>query len=206
MIGHGRHRGSYQLVLFGPRWPPISRYGSEDASCVHLPSPHVHVSRHEAAAVQPRPRKFAHVHVCRPGGPFHTHLHNNGRHDWADAMPISGTSVRNCAEAFFRGGVRFGVPDNMISDREAQFTSDVWASLCTRLGIQHLLASAYRTQSNGLVEIFHRQLKDAFRVACSWQSFSMGENTSISPTEMVYALHSRCQGSCAVHWKQQHRG
>jgi len=43
----------------------------------------------------------------------------------------------------------------------AQFTSALWAGLCSLLNIQHSPTTAYHPQSNGLVERFHRQLKDA---------------------------------------------
>jgi hypothetical protein len=46
----------------------------------------------------------------------------------AEAVPVSGTSMRDCAEVFFRGWIsRFGVSDQLTSDRGAQFTSEVWA-------------------------------------------------------------------------------
>ncbi len=63
-------------------------------------------------------------------GEVHAHLRNNGLHDWADAMPISGTSVRDCAEAFFRGGVRQGA---------TVYFRGVGLPVRYRLGIQHLL-------------------------------------------------------------------
>ncbi len=44
-----------------------------------------------------------------------------------------------------------------------QFTSAVWSGLCQRLGINHKLTTAYHPQANGLVERFHRQLKEALR-------------------------------------------
>ena len=34
--------------------------------------------------------------------------------------------------------------------------------LCNQLGIQHITTTAFLPQSNGLVECFHRQLKDSF--------------------------------------------
>jgi transposase InsO family protein len=40
-----------------------------------------------------------------------------------------------------------------------QFTSEVWAALCSSLGITHIQTSAYHPQSNGMVERMHRQLK-----------------------------------------------
>ena len=55
------------------------------------------------------------------------------------------------------------MPDTLTSDRGAQFTSAIWAILTTRLGIHHITTTAYHPQANGLVERFHRQLKDALR-------------------------------------------
>jgi hypothetical protein len=56
-----------------------------------------------------------------------------------------------------------GVPATITSDRGAQFTSALWAGLCSLLNIQHSPTTAYHPQSNGLVERFHRQLKGALR-------------------------------------------
>jgi hypothetical protein len=53
----------------------------------------------------------------------------------------------------------------ITSDRGAQFTSAFWAALCSLLNINHSPTTAYHPQSNGLVERFHRQLKDALQ---SW--------------------------------------
>jgi transposase InsO family protein len=55
------------------------------------------------------------------------------------------------------------VPATITSDRGAQFKSALWAGLCSLLNIQHSPTTAYHTQSNGLVERFHRRLKDALR-------------------------------------------
>ncbi len=83
-------------------------------------------------------RKFAHIHIdlvssFQVSKEGNTHLLTMA--DWAarlaEAVPVSGTSVPDCAEAFFQGWIsRFGVPDQIISNRGAQFTSEVWSSLC----------------------------------------------------------------------------
>jgi hypothetical protein len=39
----------------------------------------------------------------------------------------------------------------------------MWQDLCQSLGMAHHQTSAYHPQANGLVEWFHRQLKDALR-------------------------------------------
>ena len=119
---------------------------------------------------------------------------------WAEAVPIAGTAIRSCAEAFFRGWVsRFGVPEDLTSDRGAQFTSEVWASLCQRLGVRQHLTTAYHPQANGLVERFHRQLKDALRARLAGVAWAehlpwvmMGlraapkEDSGVSSAELVY--------------------
>jgi hypothetical protein len=55
----------------------------------------------------------------------------------------------------------------ITSDRGAQFTSSLWAALCGLLNIQHNQTTAYHLQSNGMVERFHRRLKDALRARCA---------------------------------------
>ncbi len=62
---------------------------------------------------------------------------------------------------------RFGVPAVITSDRGAQFTSSLWAALCSLLNIQHNQTTAYHPQSNGMVERFHCRLKDALRARCA---------------------------------------
>jgi hypothetical protein len=83
---------------------------------------------------------------------------------WPEAIPLAGTTTADCVEAFLNGWVsRFGVPAVVTSDRGVQFTSAVWSGLYQRLGISHKLTTAYHPQANGLVERFHRQLKEALQ-------------------------------------------
>jgi transposase InsO family protein len=83
---------------------------------------------------------------------------------WVEAMPLKNMEVATCVENFVDGWVaRFGVPASVMSDRDAQFTSAAWVELCERLGIQHVLTTAYHPQSNGMVERVHKQLKEALR-------------------------------------------
>jgi len=58
---------------------------------------------------------------------------------------------------------RFGVPTLITSDNGPQFTGAVLSVLCHKPGILHQLTTAYHPQSNGMVERFHRQLKDTLR-------------------------------------------
>ena len=67
-------------------------------------------------------------------------------------------------DAFIAGWVtRFGVPAMVTTDRGTQFTSALWMAACHRLGIKHVITTAYHPQSNGMVKRVHRQIKDTLR-------------------------------------------
>ncbi|XP_042242139.1 uncharacterized protein LOC121879556, partial [Homarus americanus] len=66
---------------------------------------------------------------------------------WTEAIPMSNVTAESAVRAFLSGWVsRFGPPMNVITDRGAQHRT-----------------TAYHPQSNGMVERFHRQLKDAIK-------------------------------------------
>ncbi len=116
-------------------------------------------------------RRFSHVHIDLVGplpasSSGHTHLFTvvDRSTRWPEAIPLAGKTTADCVEAFLSGWVsRFGVPAVVTSDRGVQFTSSVWSALCQKLGVNHKLTIAYHPQANGLVERFHRQLKEALR-------------------------------------------
>ncbi len=151
--------------------------------------------------------RFSHVHIdivgplpASPGGCTHLLTMVDRSTRWAEAVPLVNTSSASCAAAFFNSWVsRFGVPAVLTSDRGVQFSSAVWGELCKTLGISHRLTTAYHPQANGLVERFHRQLKDALRARLDnhdWTSHlpwvmlglraAPKEDCGITSVEMVY--------------------
>jgi transposase InsO family protein len=79
-------------------------------------------------------------------------------------LPLKATTAADCAAAFVAGWVvRFGVPSNITSDRGVQFASSLWAAVMTKLGVKHTMTTAFHPQSNGVVERFHRRLKDSLQ-------------------------------------------
>jgi hypothetical protein len=119
---------------------------------------------------------------------------------WPEAIPLRATSTGDCVEALISGWVAcFGVPAAITSDRGVQFSSGVLAGLCQRLGISHHSTTAYHPQSNGMVEGFYRQLKDALRARLQGQDWvsqlpwvllglrsAPKEKANISSAEIVY--------------------
>jgi len=55
------------------------------------------------------------------------------------------------------------VPSDITTDRGTQFTAGTWSEWCKSLHIKHHMTTAFHPQANGMIERFHRQLKDALR-------------------------------------------
>jgi len=128
----------------------------------------------EKAPVVPLPvpaARFSQVHVdlvgpLPPSAHGHTYLFTmiDRSTRWPEVVPLLNIAAQTVVDAFVSAWVaRFGVPEIVISDRGTQFTSASWECMCRKLGIQHSKTSAYHPQTNGLVERFHRQLKEALR-------------------------------------------
>jgi len=87
---------------------------------------------------------------------------------WPEVVPLSSISAQSCADAFVNTWIsRFGVPATLMTDRGTQFTGATWRCLCSSLGIQHVMMTASNPQSNGMIERFYRQLKEALRARCA---------------------------------------
>ena len=115
-------------------------------------------------------RRFAHIHIdlVGPLPPSHGYTYLLTCVDrstrWPEVIPMTGISATECASAIFHGWIsRFGVPDIITSDRGTQFTSSLWSAICSLLGIRHNTTTSFHPQSNGMVERFHRQLKNSLR-------------------------------------------
>ena len=170
------------------------------------------VTEQEKTEVQQIPlpaRRFQHVHVdlvgpLPPSEHGHTYVLTciDRSTRWPEVIPLRDIRAETCADAFVSGWVaRFGVPHNITTDRGTQFTSSTWACMCKKLGIQHLMTTAYHPQSNGMVERFHRQLKQSLRARASgatWLSHlpwvllglraAPKEESNVSSAEAVYGM------------------
>ena len=83
---------------------------------------------------------------------------------WPEVFPLPDIRAETVAENFVSGWIcRFGSPTTLITDRGSQFTSSTWKDVGTILNIKLQHTTAYHPQSNGMIERFHRQLKDALK-------------------------------------------
>lgn len=132
---------------------------------------------------------------------------------WPEAIPMVDVSALSCARALLTGWIcRFGLPETIISDRGAQFTSSLWHELSVMLGTKLQHTTAYHPQSNGLIERFHRHLKDTLRARLAgphwsqhlpWVMFGIRcapkDDTKLSPAQLLYGASLKIPGSLCVH-------
>ena len=183
----------------------VGRWCRECADCQRAK-----VTRQPAAPVQPIPvptQRFTHIHVDLVGplpvsseGQSYVMTIIDRSTRWVEVIPLASTTATKCADALVSGWIaRFGIPATITTDRGVQFTSAVWAVLCNRLGIKHVTTTSYHPQSNGLVERFHRQLKDSLRArlaSSEWPSHlpwvllglrtAPKEDHNVSAAELLY--------------------
>lgn len=69
------------------------------------------------------------------------------------------------AKAFTRDVIsRFGVPEQIISDRDKLFTSHFWEELCQTLSIERAMSTAYHPQTDGQTERTNQTLEQYLRL------------------------------------------
>jgi transposase InsO family protein len=72
---------------------------------------------------------------------------------------VSSATAFDVAQLFFENWIcKYGVPNKIISDRDAKFTSNFWKSLIKVLQCKLALSTAYHPQTDGLSERFHRSI------------------------------------------------
>ncbi len=152
-------------------------------------------------------QRFSHLHIDLVGplpqsssGFTHLLTEVDCSTRWAEAIPLRSTTTDACVSALIDGWIaRFGIPQRITSDRGPQFTSSLWSTLSSRLGVKSQLTSPCHPQANGAVERFHCRLKDALRARLAgsdWPAHlpwillglwvAPREDSGISAAELVY--------------------
>ena len=80
---------------------------------------------------------------------------------WPEVYPVRDQSASTIAKLLVEGIIcRHGVPNQLLSDRGANFLSNLLTEVYSLMGIQKLNTTAYHPQTDGLVERFNRTLID----------------------------------------------
>ena len=218
-LAHPSGRATLAIISKSYVWPSMRKevlaWSRQCQSCQTSK-----VSRHTRPPVLPIPvpaDRFEHVHVDIVG-PFQpdrgykyllTFVDRTTR--WTEATPITDTATESVIQAFLDTWVaRFGIPATITTDRVAQFTSEAWRKTLTRLGINVSATTSYHPQANGMVERFHRSLKNSLRCAVraskSWSRSlpwvllglrtAPRLDTATSAAEVVFGVPLRVPGRC----------
>lgn len=84
---------------------------------------------------------------------------------YAETYPMTNESAEKVANLFFRKFVtRYGIPEEIVTDRGSNFMSELFTRLCTQLEIRKLHTTAYRPQGNGGNERMHSTLYSILRM------------------------------------------
>lgn len=117
--------------------------------------------------------------------------------------------------------VRHGLPDNIVSDRGAVFTSSWWSKFCDLVGMDLKLTTAYHPESDGQTERMNQTLEQFLRIFSTyrqdnWASllpfaeFAMNNTVNAStgktPFEIIHGRHPRFMtttpdSSCLGTWE-----
>ena len=93
---------------------------------------------------------------------------------------------------------RFGLPDQMISDRGPQFAANSFRELLKLLGIKSNLTTAYHPQSDGATEQVNQEIEAYLSIYCS--SHPTKWKNSLSTLEFTH--NSRRHADKEKHWLQ----
>ncbi len=119
---------------------------------------------------------------------------------WPEACPMRTASANEVAECFVDVISRTGIPLKVLSDRGSVFLGRVIGRVCEMLGIDQVVTSPYRPQSNGVVERMHGTLKPMLAKAIErdldWSEFLPlalfairqvpNRDVGFSPHQLVY--------------------
>jgi len=69
----------------------------------------------------------------------------------------NGVKALNCLKEFY---ILKGYPKIIQSDNGSEFKNNLFQEFCTKHNIEHIFSSQYHPQTNGVVEVAHKEIKE----------------------------------------------
>ncbi|XP_021371318.1 uncharacterized protein LOC110461908 [Mizuhopecten yessoensis] len=125
---------------------------------------------------------------------------------YPEAVPLKSIETERVAEALVDVYSRVGIPQEVLTVKGSQFTSDLMREVSRLLSIRQLTTTPYHPMCNGLVERFNGTLKQMLRRMCSerprdWDKYINAllfayrevtqESLGFSPFELLYGRKVR---------------
>ena len=126
---------------------------------------------------------------------------------WPEAKPISNIKAVTVAEFIYKEIIcRHGVPIEILSDKRSSFVNSVINELCEKFQTKHRLTSAYRPQTNGMIERFNRTIGECIAKLISnkekeWDEYIEAvllayrtmkhKSTKFTPFQLIYGRQVR---------------
>nr|XP_054768187.1 protein NYNRIN-like [Lytechinus pictus] len=123
-----------------------------------------------------------------------------------EAFPLRNIKAKTVIDALLVFFTRYGLPQDIQSDRGSNFTSSVFQEVMNQLGIRQVNSSPYNPQSQGALERYHQTLKTMIKSYCSensgdWEKGipfllfasrdTPNESTGFTPFELVFGHEPR---------------
>lgn len=125
---------------------------------------------------------------------------------FVEAYPLANKEAETVAQSFVSNFLlRYGLPDEILTDQGTEFLSSIFSETCKLLGIKQLHSTAYHHETLGSLENSHKHLGAYLRIQCSkyanaWSTWipywCFSYNTSVH-TETKYTPYELLFGRSA---------
>lgn len=173
-VSHPAPKRTVCMIASRFYWPDMKRQVTLwSRSCLSCQA--AKINRHNIAPViqmVPASEKFGSINVdfvgplpnCKGYQYIMTAIDRYSR--WVEAIPLQSATAETTADCLIANWIsRYGIPESITTDRGPNFQSELFNHLLKRLGCTHYSTTAYHPQHNGLIERFHRTVKDSLRAS-----------------------------------------
>lgn len=216
-LSHPGIRTTRKLMAKRFFWPGLNRdVGKWAKTCIQCQKSKV--GRHTVSELQQFPiaERLTWVHIdivgpleiCKHGHRYLVTMIDRFSR-WPEAIPVTEITADTIAKVFYESWVcRFGNAFKLTTDQGRQFESKLFEQLLKLMGIKKIHTTPYHPQSNGMIERWHRSMKQAMMARLSENSVWCEElptvllglrtagrsDNGLSPAEYMYGQTIRLPG------------